>query len=106
MLFSDAKAPVQYIGLVPWGVPSFSVHSHLGQLRELEQNPPILLSQRRFWIATRKQDPDKVDDPAAIDHGCWSCSPYPTHRATADQLIDSPLVAMASRLPEVGLPRV
>lgn len=61
MIFSDAEALVQYIGLVPWDVPGFSVQEHLAKLRELEENRPIVVSQRRFWLTARIQDPDDLE---------------------------------------------
>ena len=54
MRFADAQALVEYMGLVPWDVPGFTVEPHLGKLLELDVNRPIVVSQRRFWLAARK----------------------------------------------------
>ena len=54
MRFVDAEALVEYMGLVPWDVPEFTVESHLAKLMELDANQPIIITQRRFWLAARK----------------------------------------------------
>lgn len=54
MTFSDVDALVQYIGLVPWDVCGFSVRANLDTLSELQAHPPIVVSQRRFWLAARQ----------------------------------------------------
>ena len=54
MRFSDAGALVEYMGLVPWDVPGFTVAPHVQKLMELDANRPIVVTQRRFWLAAHK----------------------------------------------------
>ncbi|MDQ2849424.1 MAG: class I SAM-dependent methyltransferase [Actinomycetota bacterium] len=54
MVFTDAEALVQYLGMVPWDVPDFSVGAHLEKLSELDTNRPIVVTQRRFWLTAHK----------------------------------------------------
>lgn len=54
MRFSDAQTLVEYMALVPWDVPGFSVEPHLEVLLRLDADRPIVVSQRRFWLAARR----------------------------------------------------
>ncbi len=56
MEFADATALVEYMGLVPWDVPGFTVEAHLAKLAELDAASPILISQRRYWFRARHPD--------------------------------------------------
>lgn len=56
MHFCDAQTLVEYMALVPWDVPGFIVAEHLETLADLDAIRPIVVSQRRFCIAARKED--------------------------------------------------
>ncbi|WP_371029356.1 class I SAM-dependent methyltransferase [Pseudoclavibacter sp. JSM 162008] len=50
MTFADALSLVEYLALVPWDVPGFSVDSNVEQLRRLDAARPITVTQRRFRL--------------------------------------------------------
>ncbi|MGF0121436.1 MULTISPECIES: class I SAM-dependent methyltransferase [unclassified Pseudoclavibacter] len=50
MTFADALSLVEYLALVPWDVPGFSVDSNVEQLRRLDAAQPITVTQRRFRL--------------------------------------------------------
>lgn len=50
MEFADALTVVEYLALVPWDVPGFSVEDNLEQLRRLDAVRPISVTQRRFRL--------------------------------------------------------
>ncbi len=54
MRFVNVQALVEYIGLVPWDIPEFTVADHIDVLRELDQRRPIEVTQRRFRIYAGK----------------------------------------------------
>ncbi len=50
MEFADALAVVEYLALVPWDVPGFSVDDNIEQLQRLDGDRPIVVTQRRFRL--------------------------------------------------------
>ncbi|WP_271985311.1 class I SAM-dependent methyltransferase [Pseudoclavibacter terrae] len=50
MTFADSLTLVEYLALVPWDVPGFSVDSNVEQLRQLDAARPITVTQRRFRL--------------------------------------------------------
>jgi SAM-dependent methyltransferase len=50
MRFRDVGTLVEYLGMVPWDVPGFTVREHEEQLHALAAVRPIEVSQRRFRI--------------------------------------------------------
>lgn len=54
MRFCDAEALVEYMAMVPWETPGFSVEPNLTMLAQLDARRPIILTQRRFWLAALK----------------------------------------------------
>lgn len=64
MSFSDAEALVEYMGLVPWNVPNFTVEEHILTLTDLDASRPITVSQHRYWYRARK--PAQYDNGASV----------------------------------------
>lgn len=55
MTFDETESLVEYLALVPWDVPGFTVDDHLATLESLESSKPIQVTQIRFRIyATRE----------------------------------------------------
>lgn len=50
MRFADALAVVEYLALVPWDVPGFSVDANVEALKRLDVARPIVVTQRRFRL--------------------------------------------------------
>lgn len=50
MTFDGTESLVEYMGLVPWDVPEFTVDNHLATLETLESQKPIQITQMRFRI--------------------------------------------------------
>lgn len=75
MRFSDSEALVVYMGLVPWDVPGFTVEPHLAKLQELEAARPIVVTQRRFWLAARKLSDHSGSAKPTVWNGNRGASP-------------------------------
>lgn len=63
MRLNDAETLVEYLGMVPWEVPDFRVEEHADMLTHLDARRPIVVTQRRFWIAARKPCPPQGPRP-------------------------------------------
>ena len=50
MEFADALTVVEYLALVPWDVPGFSVDGNIEELKRLDAARPIFVTQRRFRL--------------------------------------------------------
>ena len=50
MTFADALTVVEYLALVPWDVPGFSVDGNIDELKRLDAARPIVVTQRRFRL--------------------------------------------------------
>ncbi|WP_205649196.1 class I SAM-dependent methyltransferase [Schaalia canis] len=54
MTFTDLRALVSYLALVPWEVPDFDVHGHAQRLIELSQREELTVTQKRFRLYAQK----------------------------------------------------
>lgn len=54
MTFTDVRALVTYLALVPWDAPNFSVGDYADRLAELDGQRPIHVTQRRFRVYATK----------------------------------------------------
>lgn len=54
MRFRDAETLVEYMALVPWDVPGFTVGAQLSTLADLDREPSIDVTQRRYWFTAHQ----------------------------------------------------
>jgi hypothetical protein len=60
MEFSDVRALVTYLALVPWDVPGFTVDDHAEKLLQLASLTSIRVTQRRFRVYASKPGQTKA----------------------------------------------